>query len=132
MSESVPAEAKRLLDERGLQGTPRLQSFASGSSVLHDEHDEQDVHQNEKADRHGGGGDEHSSISHAADGTAARPARAGGQGHAHRFDALSGWCMDCDYRDDGRLIGKGGVVYQTGPDYTPAQIAGFLERASRA
>ncbi len=52
-------------------------------------------------------------------------------GHVHDFDPVSGWCSRCTYRDDGRLIGSGGAVWQTGHEYTPAELAALLERASQ-
>lgn len=44
----------------------------------------------------------------------------GGKGHTHRFDPDSGWCAYCNLRDDGRLIGLGGAVWQPGrPAFDP-------------
>lgn len=35
--------------------------------------------------------------------------------HEHTFDPISGWCTGCvGYRDDGRLIHKGGSVFRPG------------------
>lgn len=48
-------------------------------------------------------------------------------GHVHDFDPISGWCSGCTVRDDGRHAWHGDIV-QPGPDYTPDQIATFLER----
>lgn len=53
----------------------------------------------------------------------------GGQGHAHRFDPISGWCAFCNARDDGRLLGKGGDVYRTGHDYTPDELEQHRQKA---
>lgn len=49
--------------------------------------------------------------------------------HQHQFDPLSGWCATCNYRQDGRLIGPGGVVWHPGHDYTPAELAELREQA---
>lgn len=49
--------------------------------------------------------------------------------HEHDFDPLSGWCSRCSYRDDGRLIGKGGTVYQPGREYTPHELQDIREKA---
>lgn len=46
--------------------------------------------------------------------------------HVHRFAAVSGWC-GCGYRDDGRLTHQG-TVYQTGPEYTAAELADMLQK----
>lgn len=42
----------------------------------------------------------------------------GGPGHTHAFDPISGWCAHCNLRQDGRLIGKGGDVWQPGHDHS--------------
>jgi hypothetical protein len=34
--------------------------------------------------------------------------------HEHEFDPVSGWCLHCTYRSDGRLTGPGGVIYRPG------------------
>lgn len=39
--------------------------------------------------------------------------------HTHRFDPLSGWCQDCNYRDDGRLVSKTGHVWREGTGIIP-------------
>lgn len=49
----------------------------------------------------------------------------GGEGHAHAFDSISGWCGFCNLRDDGRLLGRGGEVYRPGRGYTPAELDHF-------
>lgn len=46
----------------------------------------------------------------------------GGVGHEHAFDPISGWCAHCNLRDDGRLVSKGGDVFQPGRGYTPAEL----------
>lgn len=46
----------------------------------------------------------------------------GGEGHVHVFDPISGWCAHCNLREDGRLLGKGGEVYQSGRGYTAAEL----------
>ncbi|WP_170285740.1 hypothetical protein [Microbacterium rhizomatis] len=48
--------------------------------------------------------------------------------HEHHFDPLSGWCDGCTLRDDGRQTWHGDVS-RTGPNYTPADLALFRERA---
>lgn len=54
----------------------------------------------------------------------------GGEGHAHAFDPLSGWCAFCNLRDDGRLVAPGGTVWREGRDYKPLTIEQI--RADRA
>lgn len=39
--------------------------------------------------------------------------------HEHDFDPVSGYCHRCAFRDDGRLIGPGGAVWQRGRDDVP-------------
>lgn len=46
--------------------------------------------------------------------------------HTHRFDPVSGWCESCNFRQDGRLIGKGGDVWREGRAYTPREIAEMI------
>ena len=46
----------------------------------------------------------------------------GGKGHTHRFDPVSGWCAFCNLREDGRLVSKGGDVWQPGRDYSAAEL----------
>lgn len=46
----------------------------------------------------------------------------GGPGHTHRFDPISGWCEFCNLRDDNRLLGKGGEVYQPGRGYSDQEL----------
>lgn len=47
--------------------------------------------------------------------------------HTHRFDPLSGWCADCNYRQDGRLISRDGDVWRPGPEYSNADLQRLLE-----
>ncbi|QDZ14770.1 hypothetical protein [Humibacter ginsenosidimutans] len=42
--------------------------------------------------------------------------------HVHDFDPISGWCMTCNYRSDGRLTGPDGTVWRPGHDYTQAEL----------
>lgn len=44
--------------------------------------------------------------------------------HVHQFDTLSGWCLSCGTRDDGRVIDKfSGLVIKEGEPFTPAKRA---------
>lgn len=52
----------------------------------------------------------------------------GGPGHQHDFDPDSGWCAWCNLRDDGRLVGKGGDVYNPGEGYTPEELEQFRQK----
>lgn len=52
----------------------------------------------------------------------------GGEGHAHRFDPVSGWCAFCNLRNDGRLLGKGGDIYRPGRPYTPEELDNLRRR----
>lgn len=54
----------------------------------------------------------------------------GGEGHAHRFDPVSGWCAVCNCREDGRLLGKGGEIYRPGRDYTPTELEHYRQKAA--
>ena len=54
----------------------------------------------------------------------------GGKGHEHRFDPVSGWCSSCNLRDDGKLISKGGDVWQPGREYTLEQLHEYRQRAA--
>lgn len=56
----------------------------------------------------------------------------GGEGHEHVFDPISGWCAHCGLRDDGRLVAKGGAVYQPGRNYTDAELERIRRKAVRA
>lgn len=56
----------------------------------------------------------------------------GGEGHAHAFDSISGWCAHCNLRDDGRLISKGGDVWRPGAGYTPEQLNDIRQRIQGA
>ena len=56
----------------------------------------------------------------------------GGLGHEHVFDAISGWCARCNLREDGRLLSKGGDVYQPGRGYTPAELDSIRQRIQGA
>lgn len=47
--------------------------------------------------------------------------------HEHVFYPPSGYCP-CGYRDDGRLLNRDGIVYQTGPEYTPAELYALLTK----
>lgn len=53
----------------------------------------------------------------------------GGKAHEHDFDPLSGWCANCNLRADGRLLGRGGDVYQTGREYQPLELQQIREGA---
>lgn len=53
----------------------------------------------------------------------------GGAKHEHRFDPISGWCAFCNLREDGRLVSKGGQVYQPGRGYTAEELETIRERA---
>ena len=46
----------------------------------------------------------------------------GGKDHEHRFDPVSGWCWYCNLREDGRLVSKGGDVWQSGRGYSAAEL----------
>lgn len=54
----------------------------------------------------------------------------GGIGHTHRFDPISGWCAFCNLREDNRLLGKGGDVYQPGRSYSLDELEEIRQRAS--
>lgn len=54
----------------------------------------------------------------------------GGVGHTHRFDRVSGWCAFCNLREDGRLLGKGGDIYQPGRGYSPEEREQYRQKAS--
>lgn len=45
---------------------------------------------------------------------------AGGVGHSHRFDPVSGYCAHCGLRQDGRLVDKSGRVFRHAPGIVPA------------
>jgi len=60
--------------------------------------------------------------------TSQRPAL-GGEGHAHSFDPISGWCAFCNLRDDGRLVSRGGDVWRTGRDYSSDELHSIRQRA---
>lgn len=51
----------------------------------------------------------------------------GGKGHEHTF-ASSGWCLHCNYRDDGKLIGPGGDIWHEGRSWTPNELQEHRER----
>lgn len=53
----------------------------------------------------------------------------GGPGHKHSFDPVSGWCAFCNLRDDNRLLGKGGDVFQPGRGYTPEELEQYRRKA---
>lgn len=53
----------------------------------------------------------------------------GGPGHTHRFDSISGWCAFCNLRDDGRLVGPGGNIFQPGREYTDVELQQLREKA---
>lgn len=52
----------------------------------------------------------------------------GGKDHTHAFDPISGWCAYCNLREDGRLVSKGGDVWQPGRGYTPAELDTIRQR----
>lgn len=54
----------------------------------------------------------------------------GGVGHKHSFDPISGWCAFCNLRDDNRLLGKGGDVYQPGRTYSLDELEAYRQKAS--
>lgn len=54
----------------------------------------------------------------------------GGVGHPHRFDPVSGWCANCNLREDGRLLGKGGDVFQAGRGYTTEEREQHRQKAN--
>lgn len=46
--------------------------------------------------------------------------------HDHRFDPISGYCLRCGYRDDGRLVDlRSGREYRPGPEYTTEQLTEY-------
>jgi hypothetical protein len=55
----------------------------------------------------------------------------GGQGHAHRFDPVSGWCHFCNLREDGRLVSPGGSVFRAGHDYTGEELDQIRQRITK-
>lgn len=48
--------------------------------------------------------------------------------HDHVFDPVSGWCLRCTYREDGRLTHLGDV-FRPGREYTPQELAELREKA---
>lgn len=48
--------------------------------------------------------------------------------HVHIFYPVSGYCR-CGYREDGRLIGPGGQIFQPGREYTPQELQEIRDRA---
>lgn len=52
----------------------------------------------------------------------------GGKDHEHRFDPISGWCAYCNLREDGRLVSKGGDVWQPGRGYTASELDSIRTR----
>ena len=56
----------------------------------------------------------------------------GGEGHAHHFDADSGWCHHCNLRDDGKLVGRGGEILREGRGYTNEELDQIRRRIEGA
>lgn len=51
--------------------------------------------------------------------------------HDHVYDDLSGWCLYCGVRDDGRLIDRySGHVLRAGPEYTPSMLRAHEKRVA--